>query len=95
MDKEKIYQILVVNRTFGINTIIPDRYSYTTAEEALKDMNRRIQAFNDKDEELNYKGIINSLADIRDIYNDHDLELTTNDAYIYEIKVKEKAFQGE
>lgn len=92
---DKIYQILVVNRMCGINSIIPDRYAYTSAEEALKDMNRRIKAFEEREEELNYKGVVKNLADIRNIYKDHNIELETNDAYIYEINIKEKAFQEE
>lgn len=94
MDREKVYQILVVNRTVGINAIIPDRYCYNNIEEALVDINKREQAFIQGGEPFEYKGIIRGLGDIAKIYKDHDLTIDSNEAYIYELDLKTK-FDGQ
>lgn len=88
MQKEKMYQILVVARGVGFNFIIPDKYIYTNIEDALKDIEKRTLAFEADGEELNYKGFVSNLGHISKIYNNHDMAQNTNDAYIYEIQVK-------
>ena len=88
MDRYKVYQILVVNKTLGISAIIPDRYCYDTIEAALVDVERRRQVFTDAGEKFEYKGKIRGLGDIKKIYNEHDKELETNECYIYELDIK-------
>ena len=89
-EREKVYQILVVNRAFGINAIIPDTYCYDNIDEALVDVTRRAEAFINAGESFEYKGVINGLGDIAKIYRTHEVEVDTNECYIYEVKVKTK-----
>lgn len=91
---DKVYQILVVNRTLGMNAMIPDRYCYNNIEEALVDVKKRELAFVQAGEKYNYKGVINGLGDISRIYKDHDISYEGNDVYIYELDLKTK-FDGQ
>ena len=93
-NREKVYQILVVNRTVGINSIIPDRYCYKNIEEALVDINRRKQAFEQAGEKFEYQGVIRGLGEVAKIYKDHDITVEGNEAYIYELDLKTK-FDGQ
>ena len=91
---DKAYQILIVNKTCGLNAIIPDRYCYNNIEEALIDVKKREQAFVQGREPFEYKGIIHGLGDISKIYKDHNLAVDTNECYIYELDLKTK-FDGQ
>lgn len=91
---DKVYQILVVNRTCGLNAMIPDRYCYNNIEEALVDVKKREQAFVEAEEKYDYKGVISGLGDVAKIYKDHDITYEGNDVYIYELDLKSK-FDGK
>ena len=80
----KVYQLLTVNHSNFHTSIIPDSYVYTNEKDARIDINARIITFAQNGEKLNYKGVIKSIRDIADIYQEHsDKEYC--DIYIYEI----------
>ena len=89
MMQDKMYQILLVNRSNGYNFIIPDKYVHSTLEDAEAVMTRRVEDFKKAGEVFNYKGVIKSLSDVKAIYHFRSKEGEYyNDGYIYELKVK-------
>lgn len=86
---DKMYQILLVNRSNGFNFIIPDKYVYNALAEAEEVIHKREQDFEKAGEVFTYKGVIKSLSDIRALYHFQSGEGEYyNDGYIYELKVK-------
>lgn len=82
----KIYQVITVSHSHFSNSIIPDAYAFDNQFDAEMDIKNRTIAFAKNGEILNYKGVINSINDICELYKEY-----TNaeycDAYIYEVEL--------
>ena len=87
MEQQFFYQVIIINRNHGISSILPDNSIYKNEEDAIVDAHRKINFFNEQQEELTYIGVISTLEDIANIYRNHDTD-NVNEVYVYKIKVK-------
>lgn len=78
----KLYQILTVSRTMGINFIVPDPFVFSDLISALQNIKNRMASFEEHGEVSLYRGEISSLEEIANIYKDKVVAAEVSEFYI-------------
>ena len=84
----KVYQVIVVSKIYGIANVIPSPFAFTFEEDAMQSIRNGINTFEKNGEPLIYKGKIYTLGEVAELCKAVDPDIITNEAYILEVEVR-------